>query len=196
LLSFFCLGRRVRTGGCSCRCRRVDPPVDPVIAFDKFQLENGLTVIVHDGPQGADRRRSTSGITSARRTNSRQDRLRAPFEHLMFQGSENFNDEYFKPFEAGRRDGHERHDQRRPHNYFQNVPTTRSTCALWMESTAWATCWRCIDQKRLDEQRGVVQNEKRQGENRPHGRVPETIFRASFPPGIRITRCRSARWRT
>ena len=40
-----------------------------------------------------------------------------------------------------------------------------------------------IDQARLDEQRGVVQNEKRQGENRPFGRVPETVFRASFPPG-------------
>jgi hypothetical protein len=40
-----------------------------------------------------------------------------------------------------------------------------------------------VTQPRLDEQRSVVKNEKRQGENRPYGRVAETVYRASFPPG-------------
>ncbi|HET9694320.1 MAG TPA: pitrilysin family protein [Steroidobacteraceae bacterium] len=105
------------------------------------------------------------------------------FEHLMFQGSEHHNDEFFRPLElvgATSMNGTTSFDRT---NYFQNVPTTALDLALWLESDRMGHLLGVIDQARLDEQRGVVQNEKRQGENRPFGRVPETVFRASFPAG-------------
>ncbi len=68
-------------------------------------------------------------------------------------------------------------------NYFQNVPTTALDMALWMESDRMGHFVGAIDQALLDEQRGVVQNEKRQGENQPYGRVWDAIFKSSFPAG-------------
>ena len=66
-------------------------------------------------------------------------------------------------------------------NYFQNVPTTALDMALWMESDRMGHLLGAIDQKTLDEQRGVVQNEKRQGENQPYGQVWDLIGKAMYP---------------
>lgn len=71
------------------------------------------------------------------------------------------------------------------------APTTSRTCrpppSTWRcgwNPTAWATCReRAIDQATLDEQRGVVQNEKRQGENQPYGQVWDAIGKAMYPKG-------------
>ena len=93
----------------------------------------------------------------------------------MFQGSENYNDEFFEPFElvgATDQNGTTNYDRT---NYFQNVPTTALDLALWLESDRMGHLLGVIDQARLDEQRGVVQNEKRQGENQPYGRVWERL---------------------
>ena len=103
------------------------------------------------------------------------------FEHLMFNGSENYNDDYFKPFEevgATGMNGTTSHDRT---NYFQTVPTTALDLALWMESDRMGHLLGAVDQDRLDEQRGVVQNEKRQGENQPYGQVWNTILRQPVP---------------
>jgi predicted Zn-dependent peptidase len=101
----------------------------------------------------------------------------------MFQGSEHYDDEYFKPFEqvgATSMNGTTSFDRT---NYFQNVPTTALDLALFMESDRMGHLLGVVTQPRLDEQRGVVKNEKRQGENRPYGRAAESVYRASFPPG-------------
>ena len=68
-------------------------------------------------------------------------------------------------------------------NYFQNVPTTALDVALWMESDRMGHLLGVVDQARLDEQRGVVQNEKRQGENQPYGTAFRTIFESTYPAG-------------
>ena len=99
----------------------------------------------------------------------------------MFQGSENHKDDYFKPFElAGATDqnGTTWYDRT---NYFETVPTTALDMALWMESDRMGHLLGAIGQKELDKQRGVVQNEKRQGENQPYGRVDEHIQAEAFP---------------
>ena len=114
----------------------------------------------------------------------------------MFQGSENYNGEFFKPLEeVGATDinGTTNFDRT---NYFQNVPTTALDLALWMESDRMGHLLGAIDQARLDEQRGVVQNEKRQGENQPYGRVFDSVVSASFPAGHPYHHSRSARWTT
>jgi zinc protease len=159
-------------------------PVDDVsIPFDRFTLDNGLTVIVH-----TDRKAPIVAVNLWYHVGSKNEPpgrtgFAHLFEHLMFQGSEHYNDEYFRPLElvgATSMNGTTSFDRT---NYFQNVPTTALDLALWLESDRMGHLLGVIDQARLDEQRGVVQNEKRQNENRPFGRVPETVFRASFPAG-------------
>jgi zinc protease len=154
-----------------------------LIPYERFTLDNGLTVIVH-----TDRKAPVVAVNLWYHVGSKNEKpgktgFAHLFEHLMFQGSENFRDEYFKPFEqvgATNMNGTTNFDRT---NYFQNVPTTALDLALWMESDRMGHLLGVIDQARLDEQRGVVQNEKRQGENRPYGRVWESLFRASFPVG-------------
>jgi predicted Zn-dependent peptidase len=156
---------------------------DVLIPYERFTLDNGLTVIVH-----SDRKAPVVAVNLWYHVGSKNEKpgktgFAHLFEHLMFQGSEHFNDEYFKPFEqvgATNMNGTTNFDRT---NYFQNVPTTALDLALWMESDRMGHLLGVIDQARLDEQRGVVQNEKRQGENRPYGRVWEAVFRASFPAG-------------
>jgi zinc protease len=105
------------------------------------------------------------------------------FEHLMFNGSENHDDEYFRPLqEVGVTNINGTTDFDRT-NYFQTVPTSAVDLALWLESDRMGHLLGAIDQDKLDEQRGVVQNEKRQGDNEPYGKVFETILTNLFPPG-------------
>ncbi|MGH9140045.1 MAG: M16 family metallopeptidase, partial [Vicinamibacterales bacterium] len=66
-------------------------------------------------------------------------------------------------------------------NYFETVPTSALDMALWMESDRMGHLLGAIGQKELDEQRGVVQNEKRQDENQPYGRASEDIQANAFP---------------
>jgi predicted Zn-dependent peptidase len=105
------------------------------------------------------------------------------FEHLMFNGSEHFNNDYFKALEAiGATDLNGTTNSDRT-NYFQNVPVAALDQVLWLESDRMGHLLGVIDQARLDEQRGVVQNEKRQGENQPYGREYEMSTKASYPAG-------------
>jgi predicted Zn-dependent peptidase len=155
----------------------------PLIPYEKFKLDNGLTVIVH-----TDRKAPIVAVNLWYHVGSKDERpgktgFAHLFEHLMFQGSENYNDEYFKPFEQVGATGQNGTTSFDRTNYFQNVPTTALDLALWMESDRMGHLLGVIDQARLDEQRGVVQNEKRQNENRPYGRVWEALFRASYPEG-------------
>jgi predicted Zn-dependent peptidase len=155
----------------------------PLIPHEKFMLDNGLTVIV-----APDHKAPIVAVNVWYHVGSKNERAGKTgfahlFEHLMFQGSENFNDEYFKPFEqvgATSQNGTTSFDRT---NYFQNVPTTAVDLAMWMESDRMGHLLGVIDQPRLDEQRGVVQNEKRQNENRPYGRVFERLLAATYPVG-------------
>jgi predicted Zn-dependent peptidase len=154
-----------------------------LIPYEKFNLDNGLTVIVH-----TDRKAPVVAVNVWYHVGSKNEKpgktgFAHLFEHLMFQGTENFNDEYFKPFEQVGVTGQNGTTSFDRTNYFQNVPATALDMALWMESDRMGHLLGVVSQARLDEQRGVVQNEKRQGENRPYGRVFETVLRASFPAG-------------
>jgi len=156
---------------------------ETLIPYEKFNLDNGLTVIVH-----TDRKAPVVAVNVWYHVGSKNERpgktgFAHLFEHLMFQGSEHYDDEYFKPFEQVGATGQNGTTSFDRTNYFQNVPTTALDLALWMESDRMGHLLGVIKQERLDEQRGVVKNEKRQGENRPLGRVWETVMRASFPVG-------------
>ena len=156
---------------------------NPDIPFERFRLDNGLTVVVH-----TDRKAPIVAVNVWYHVGGKDepaDRQEFAhwFEHLMFQGSENYRDEFFKPFEeVGATDQNGTTSQDRT-NYFQNVPTTALDRALWMESDRMGHLLGALDQKAIDEQRGVVQNEKRQRENQPYGKVWDRVFAESFPEG-------------
>lgn len=155
----------------------------PDIPFERFRLDNGLTVVVH-----TDRKAPIVAVNVWYHVGSKDepaDRQEFAhwFEHLMFQGSENYRDEFFKPFEeVGATDQNGTTSSDRT-NYFQNVPTTALDRALWMESDRMGHLLGALDQKVLDEQRGVVRNEKRQRENQPYGKIWDRLYEASFPLG-------------
>ena len=155
--------------------------VDIDIPFTKFVLDNGLTLIVHD-----DHKAPIVSVNIWYHVGSKNEKpgktgFAHLFEHLMFNGSENFNDDYFQAMErVGATDLNGTTAEDRT-NYFQNVPTSAVDVALWMESDRMGHLLGAIDQKKLDEQRGVVQNEKRQDENQPYAIADELITNATWP---------------
>ncbi|WP_298743195.1 pitrilysin family protein [uncultured Brevundimonas sp.] len=158
------------------------PPLPAIdIPFTRFTLDNGLTVIVHE-----DHKAPIVAVNVWYHVGSKNEpRGRSGFahlfEHLMFNGSENYDTDFFKGTEllgATDQNGTTNTDRT---NYFQNVPTSALDSVLWLESDRMGHLLGAIDQARLDEQRGVVQNEKRQGENQPYGRVWNAITAATYP---------------
>ena len=151
------------------------------IPYEEFTLPNGLRVIVH-----TDRKAPIVAVNIWYHVGSKDEPKGRTgfahlFEHLMFNGSENHRGEYFEPFElVGATDQNGTTNTDRT-NYFQNVPTTALDTALWMESDRMGHMLGAVDQKTLDEQRGVVQNEKRQGENQPYGQAWTKLMAALYP---------------
>jgi zinc protease len=156
---------------------------DPDIVYEKHTLDNGLTLIIHQ-----DHKAPIAAVNVWYHVGSKDEKpgrtgFAHLFEHLMFNGSENYNDEFFRPLEpAGATDFNGTTNSDRT-NYFANVPTSALDLLLWLESDRMGHLLGAIDQAKLDEQRGVVQNEKRQGENQPYGLVWETITQHAYPAG-------------
>ena len=139
------------------------------IPCTKYVLDNGLTLIIHE-----DHKAPMVAINVWYHVGSKNERLGKTgfahlFEHLMFNGSEHYDDDYFKPFDRVGATGMNGTTNADRTNYFEVVPTTAVDMALWMGSDRMGHLLGAIDQTKLDEQRGVVQNEKRQGENGPYG---------------------------
>jgi len=155
----------------------------PDIPFTRYRLQNGLTLVVHE-----DHKAPIVAVNVWYHVGSKNERpgrtgFAHLFEHLMFNGSEHFNDDYFKVLERlGATDMNGTTNTDRT-NYFQNVPVSALDTVLWMESDRMGHLLGAVDQAKLDEQRGVVQNEKRQGENQPYGKVREISQQALYPKG-------------
>nr|WP_086492063.1 pitrilysin family protein [Novosphingobium panipatense] len=138
------------------------------IPYEKFVLANGLTTIVH-----TDRKAPIVGVTAYYKVGSKNEpRGKTGFahlyEHLFFGGSANVPD-FDIPLEAAGStptNGSTWYDRT---NYVETVPTGALDVALFMESDRMGHLLPAVTQDKLDKQRGVVQNEKRQGDNQPYG---------------------------
>jgi zinc protease len=153
------------------------------IPYKKFVLTNGLTVLVHEDHKAAIVAVNVWYHVGSKNEKEGKTGFAHLFEHLMFNGSEHFNDDYFKAMEmvgATELNGTTSEDRT---NYFEDAPKDALDFLLWMESDRMGYMVGAIDKAKLDEQRGVVQNEKRQGENQPYGLAHEIIQTATFPPG-------------
>ncbi|HEY3769353.1 MAG TPA: pitrilysin family protein [Candidatus Angelobacter sp.] len=155
----------------------------PDIKYTKFVLKNGLTVLVHE-----DHKAPIVAVNTWYHVGSKNEKLGKTgfahlFEHLMFSGSENFNHTYINSMEgigATNLNGTTNNDRT---NYFENVPTSMLDYVLFAESDRMGHLLGVLDQKKLDLQRGVVQNEKRQGENQPYGVTEQLIVENTYPAG-------------
>ena len=153
------------------------------IPYKKFVLDNGLTLIVHE-----DRKAPIVAFNVWYHVGSKNEKAGRTgfahlFEHLMFNGSENYDDDYFKPMQkVGATDLNGTTNEDRT-NYFENVPLPALDLALWLESDRMGHLKGAVTQAKLDEQRGVVQNEKRQYDNEPYSLAEELIAKACFPAG-------------
>jgi zinc protease len=153
------------------------------IPFEQFTLPNGLRVVVH-----TDRKAPVVAVSVWYDVGSKHEPAGKTgfahlFEHLMFNGSENAPGEFFEPLKlVGATDfnGTTYFDRT---NYFQTVPTAALDRALFLESDRMGYLLGAITQAKLDEQRAVVQNEKRQGDNQPYGLLSYQQLAGLFPPG-------------
>ena len=153
------------------------------IPYERFVLDNGLTVIVHE-----DHKAPIVAINIWYHVGSKNEKpgktgFAHLFEHLMFGGSEHAPGRYIDAMEKiGATDLNGTTNSDRT-NYFENVPTSAVDFTLWMESDRMGHLLGALDQKTLDLQRGVVQNEKRQGENQPYGVTDQLLTQNTYPAG-------------
>ena len=153
------------------------------IPYEQFTLPNGLRVVVH-----TDRKAPVVAVSVWYHVGSKDEPAGKTgfahlFEHLMFNGSENSPGDFFEPLQqVGATDfnGTTWFDRT---NYFENVPTAALDRALFLESDRMGHLLGAVTQEKLDNQRGVVQNEKRQGDNQPYGLTDYVIQETLFPKG-------------
>ena len=156
----------------------------PVVKFDQYSLGNGLTVILHE-----DHAAPVTAVVVMYHVGSKNEKARRTgfahlFEHVMFKGSEHVADgEHFKLLQeiGANINGSTTEDRT---NYFEIVPSNYLELALYLESDRMGFLQPAITQSKLDNQRDVVKNERRQNyDNQPYGTAREKIAKALFPDG-------------
>ncbi len=156
-------------------------PQIPELKVEKYTLPNGLEVILHE-----DHTTPIVGVNIWYKVGSKNEKFGRTgfahlFEHLMFQGSKNHNDEYFGPLEkqGAQINGSTSTDRT---NYFENVPSNVLELALWEEADRMGFLLPALTQGKLDNQRDVVKNERRQRvDNVPYGQAHEALLEALYP---------------
>ncbi|MGH9903297.1 MAG: M16 family metallopeptidase, partial [Pyrinomonadaceae bacterium] len=160
----------------------VVPDVEQLrIKHEKIVLPNGLTVLVHEDHSvplvavnvwyhvgSRDERRGRTGFAHL-------------FEHFFFNGSQNYPHGFREAMDdlgANNRNGTTNTDRT---NFFEDVPVSGLERTLYLEADRMGFLAANINQEMLERERGVVQNEKRQGENQPYGRVFGEIAGKLYP---------------
>ena len=155
------------------------------IRHERFVLDNGLTVLVHE-----DHSVPVVAVNVWYHVGSRNEKrgktgFAHMFEHFFFNGSENYRHGFREAMDdlgANNRNGTTNPDRT---NFFEDVPVSALERTLYLEADRMGFLAGNITEEMLERERGVVQNEKRQGENQPYGRsfsrIVETIYPYSHP---------------
>ncbi|MCC6130883.1 MAG: insulinase family protein [Acidobacteria bacterium] len=154
------------------------------VPFEMFTLKNGLTVIVHEDHSAPIASVNVwYHVGSGRETPGRTGFAHL-FEHIMFNGSKNVPEgAYDRWLEAvgGNNNGSTTNDRT---NYWINIPSNALETALFVESDRMAYLLDTMSLARVDQQRDVVKNERRQSyENAPYGMAPILLTEAMYPKG-------------
>ena len=182
-------GATTRTAASSDVARDVAPPTGasdiPELRYETFTLPNGLTVILHEDHSvplvtvnmwyhvgSADEQPGRTGFAHL-------------FEHVMFMGSQHVAvgmfDRWLEAAGSTTPNGSTNSDRT---NYYETLPSHALPLALWLEADRMGWLLPTMDQEKLDLQRNVVKNERRQSyDNRPYGTAEETILATLYPAG-------------
>jgi zinc protease len=154
----------------------------PELQFEKYTLDNGLQVILHE-----DHTIPMAAVSVWYHVGSKNEKpgrtgFAHLFEHMMFQGSENHDMDYFMPLQkiGAQVNGSTNKDRT---NYWENVPSDQLKMALFLEADRMGFLLPAMTQEKLDNQRDVVKNEKRQSENRPYAKARQLLLEMMFPEG-------------
>ncbi|MGH9857476.1 MAG: M16 family metallopeptidase, partial [Acidobacteriota bacterium] len=153
----------------------------PSLKFEKYTLPNGLDVILHE-----DHSIPMVAVNIWYHVGSKNEKpgrtgFAHLFEHMMFQGSRHHDKEYFEPLQkvGGSINGSTSEDRT---NYWENVPSNQLELALWLEADRMGFLLPAMTQEKLDNQRDVVKNERRQGlENQPYAKAYDLIPALLYP---------------
>ncbi|MCA2982173.1 MAG: insulinase family protein [Gemmatimonas sp.] len=156
----------------------------PTIPHQKYTLPNGLEVILH-----VDRSVPIVAVEGFYKVGSGDEKpgrtgFAHLFEHVMFMGSQNVPvgkfDEWLEAAGASN-NGSTNFDRT---NYYETGPSNALPLMLWLDADRMGWLLPTMDQAKLDLQRDVVKNERRQGvDNAPYGKADETILPVLFPKG-------------
>lgn len=153
------------------------------IPYKKYILDNGLTLIVHEDHKAPIAAFNIWYHVGSKNEKTGKTGFAHLFEHLMFNGSEHYNKDYFQLMESiGATDLNGTTNEDRT-NYFETFPVSALDKVLWIESDRMGYLLGAIDSGKLTEQRGVVQNEKRQAENQPYAVAWELTTKNTYPAG-------------
>ena len=155
----------------------------PPLNVQEYSLKNGLRVILHQ-----DRSTPIVSVGTWYHVGSKNEvpgrtGFAHLFEHMMFQGSANYDNDYFTPLQeaGGSINGTTNEDRTW---YYETVPSNFLELALYMEADRLGGLLPAMTQEKLDNQRDVVKNERRQRvDNQPYGTAFEKIGGIMFPKG-------------
>ena len=155
----------------------------PPIPVKEYRLKNGLRVVTH-----VDRSTPVVAVQMWYHVGSKNESegrtgFAHLFEHMMFQGSKSFDNDYFTPLReaGGTINGTTNVDRT---YYYETVPSNFLELALFLEADRLGGLLEAMTQEKLDNQRDVVKNERRQRvDNQPYGNAFEKITQIMFPEG-------------
>jgi zinc protease len=162
------------------------PPTKPLkvpsLSYERYTLPNGLTVLLHEDHRlplvAVDLWYHVGPVNEAKGRTG----FAHLFEHMMFEGSEHVGEKahfrYLEGVGATSINGTTDFDRT---NYFETVPSNDVELALWLESDRMGFLLEKLDREKLTNQRDVVRNERRQGENQPYSLGDEEIYHQLFP---------------
>jgi zinc protease len=156
-------------------------PRIPALEVEQYTLGNGLQVLLHE-----DHKTPVVSVNLWYKVGSKDEKpgrtgFAHLFEHMMFQGSKHYDQDYFVALEKVGADlnGQTTEDET---TYYETVPSNALELALWLESDRMGFLPPAVTQEKLDNQRDVVKNERRQNvDNVPYGQAEETLLRAVYP---------------
>ena len=158
-------------------------PRVPELKVEKYALPNGLTVILHE-----DHKTPVVAVNVWYRVGSKDEQpgrtgFAHLFEHMMFLGSKHHNEDFSRPLEKLGAEDNATTDTDRT-DYFETVPSNVLELALWLESDRMGFLLPAMTQEKLDNEREVVKNERRQTvDNVPYGQAEQVLLEALYPAG-------------
>ena len=155
-----------------------------VIPYEKYQLANGLTLIIHEDHSDPVVQVDVTYHVGSSREEIGKSGFAHFFEHMMFQGSDNVADEeHFKTVTeaGGTLNGSTNRDRT---NYYETLPSNQLEIAIWLEADRMGFLLDAVTQRKFEVQRETVKNERGQNyDNRPYGLAREVIAKNLYPYG-------------